>query len=105
LLATNPDITPAFLNAARTHLRETRNPSSIPLFSKISDNDAIPTPHLEHVLRRVRTLYGAGLGIESIGILASVIRATIGVRWQEGGEAAAALIAIDMDISQAIQVN
>ncbi|KAF9523695.1 hypothetical protein CPB83DRAFT_775083 [Crepidotus variabilis] len=106
LLATGPPgITPAFTNAARCCLRQTNckvNPYL--LFSKQSrDSPATPLPHLQDVLTRARSLFGAGMGFASLGLLSSIVRATIGLRWEEDGDMADFLAIIDSDITQAIQ--
>jgi len=108
LLATGPaGITPAFTNAARTRLRQTNyrvNPYA--LFSKQTrDSPPTPLPHLHDVLTRARSLYGAGMGFASLGLLASIVRATVGLRWEDEGDMADFLAVIDSDISQAIQVS
>ncbi len=41
----------------------------------------------------------------SLSLLASVVRSTIGLRWEEEGEVADFLAIIDSDITQAIQVS
>jgi len=41
----------------------------------------------------------------SLSLLASVVRATIGLHWEEEGEVADFLAIIDSDITQAIQVS
>ena len=45
------------------------------------------------------------MGFASLGILDSVVRATIGLRWKEDGEMSDILALVDADISQAIQVS
>lgn len=45
------------------------------------------------------------MGFASLGVLESVVRATIGLRWEEGGELSDILALVDADISQAIQVS
>ena len=55
------------------------------------------------MLRRARTLYGAGLGFAGLGLLAGVVRATLGLRWDPDGPTADALAAVDADIAQAMQ--
>lgn len=45
------------------------------------------------------------MGFASLGILASVIRATIGLRWDNDGDMADVLAVIDADVGQAIQVS
>jgi hypothetical protein len=44
------------------------------------------------------------MGFASLGILSSIVNATIGLRWEEDGAMAHILAVIDADISQAIQV-
>jgi hypothetical protein len=110
LLATGPNtFRPAFTIAARSRLRQTnakKSSSSFPLFTKRpSDGTIVPTPHLNDVLTRARSLYGAGMGFASLGILASVVRATLGIQWEADGEMTDALAVIDADIGQAIQVR
>lgn len=108
ILATGPPgITPAFTNAARSRLRQTNckvNPYL--LFRKQTHNSpAIPLPHLHDVLTRARSLFGAGMGFASLSLLASIIRGTIGLRWEDDSDMADFLAAIDSDITQAIQVS
>lgn len=45
------------------------------------------------------------MGFASLGTLASVVRATIGIQWEEDSDMADALAVVDADISQAIQVR
>ncbi|KAF8147886.1 hypothetical protein B0H34DRAFT_278029 [Crassisporium funariophilum] len=107
LLATGPPgVAPAFTNAARSRLRQTSKslPSPYHLFQKQTrDKPSAPLPHLHDVLTRARSLYGAGLGFASLGLLASIVRATIGLRWEDDGDMADILAVIDVDIGQAIQ--
>jgi len=65
----------------------------------------VPTSQLNEALSRARTLYGAGMGFASLGILESVVRATVGLRWEDVGELSDILALVDADISQAIQVS
>jgi hypothetical protein len=62
-------------------------------------------PPLHDLLIRARSLYGAGLGFASLGVLSSIVRATIGLRWEDEGDMADILAVIDADIGQAIQVS
>lgn len=108
LLASGPPgITPAFTNAARSCLRQTSykvNPYVF--FSKQTrDSPATPLPHLHDVLTRARSLFGAGMGFSSLSLLASIVRATIGLQWEDEGDMADFLAVIDSDITQAIQVR
>ena len=45
------------------------------------------------------------MGLASLGVLESVVRGTIGLRWEEMGEMSDVLTLVDADISQAIQVD
>lgn len=45
------------------------------------------------------------MGFASLGVLASIVRASIGLRWEEDGVIADILAVIDADIGQAIQVS
>jgi len=76
------------------------------LFSKQTlGSPATPLPHLRDVLTRARSLFGAGMGFASLGLLSSIVRATIGLRWEDEGDMADFLAVIDSDITQAIQVR
>ncbi|KAF8801751.1 hypothetical protein BYT27DRAFT_7226664 [Phlegmacium glaucopus] len=107
LLATGPPgVAPAFTSAARSRLRQTNTKmqSSPYLFQKQTwDKPSAPMPPLHDLLTRARSLYGAGLGFASLGVLSSIVRATIGLRWENCGDMADILAVIDADISQAIQ--
>ncbi|TFK32754.1 hypothetical protein BDQ12DRAFT_476291 [Crucibulum laeve] len=108
LLATGPPgIVPAFTNAARSRLRQTNAkvvPSTSSLFRRQAhDAPSAPTQHLYDTLARARSTYGAGMGFASLGILTSIIRATVGLRWEDDGDMADILAVIDADIGQAIQ--
>jgi hypothetical protein len=45
------------------------------------------------------------MGFASLSLLASIVRATIGLRWEDEGDMADFLAVIDSDITQAIQVR
>jgi hypothetical protein len=62
-------------------------------------------PCLHDILTRARSLYGAGLGFASLAVLSSIVRATIGLRWDDDGDMADILAVIDADIGQAIQAS
>lgn len=60
------------------------SPESINSTRRLKKNRGItiaPGPELHGVLVRARSLYGAGLGLESLRVLAEVVRATIGHQW------------------------
>ncbi|KAL4062829.1 hypothetical protein V8B97DRAFT_2106247 [Scleroderma yunnanense] len=108
LLATGtPSLASAFTDAARTRLRQTsakRIANTNGLFETGIDGIyAIPTTNLDNILARCRSLYGAGMGFASLGLLTSIVSATVGLRWEWDGCMAATLAVIDTDISQAIQ--
>ena len=109
LLATGPPgLVPAFTSAARSRLRQTNSKvhSSPYLFQRQTrDKPSSPMPSLHDLLTRARSLYGAGLGFASLGLLSSIVRATIGLRWEDDGDMADILAVIDADIGQAIQVS
>ncbi|KAN0080432.1 hypothetical protein V8E55_009998 [Tylopilus felleus] len=108
LLATGtPSLAASFTAAARARLRQTnakRIATTNGLFATGPDGiHVIPTSELEKVLARARSLYGAGMGFSGLSLLSSVVKATIGLRWQQEGPMADILAVIDMDICQAIQ--
>jgi hypothetical protein len=65
--------------------------------------NSAPTRGLHDALAHARSLYGAGMGLASLGIFASVVRVTHDLRWKDDGEAADMLTLVDGDICQAIQ--
>lgn len=110
LLATGtPSLAAAFTAAARSRLRQTsarRIATTNGLFTTSHNGiHAIPTQELDNALARARSLYGAGMGFASLGILSSIVKATVGLRWEEDGAMADVLAVIDADISQAMQVG
>ncbi len=62
-----------------------------------------PTSGLYDILAHARALYGAGMGLTSFGVFATIIRTSLGLRWTPFGPAADAFAVIDGDICQAIQ--
>ncbi|KAI0776536.1 hypothetical protein BD413DRAFT_602127 [Trametes elegans] len=108
MLATSPPSTAAaFTSAARQRLVRVRA-SDIPDIAGIfvadsGGNAASPTEKVDGVLVRIRTLYGSGMGFASLKILARVVGATVGLRWEEDSAMENVLALIDADISQAIQ--
>jgi hypothetical protein len=110
LLATgSPSMVSAITSAARARLLHTHfksRPRSHVLFLRgPSDDTIVPTSHLTDTLAYARTLFGAGMGFASLRVLASVVRASIGVRWELDSEMADALALVDADICQALQVR
>ncbi|KAI6022962.1 hypothetical protein PISMIDRAFT_353892 [Pisolithus microcarpus 441] len=107
LASGSPGLATAFTDAARTRLRQTiakRIANANGLFeTEIDGIHAVPTPSLDNILARIRSLYGAGMGFASLGLLASIVKATIGLRWEREGPMATTLAVIDTDITQAIQ--
>lgn len=98
-----------FTTTARSRLCQTNakcppNPSTL-FTRRQSDGGITPTPQLTEALARARSLYGAGMGFASLGVLEAVVKATIGLRWEAGSEMSEILALVDADISQAIQVK
>ncbi|KAF8890947.1 hypothetical protein BD779DRAFT_1515382 [Infundibulicybe gibba] len=108
LLATGtPNLASAFTSTARSRLHQTDakavpNPYSLFKYQP-RDRLCAPSHQLQDTLKRARSLYGAGMGFASLGILASIVRGTIGLQWPEDGDMANTLAIIDADIGQAIQ--
>ena len=108
MLATSPpSAAQAFTAAARERLQRT-DAAAIPDVSNVfaaepDGRAAVPTERLQEVLIRGRTLYGSGMGFASLKVLARVVGATVGLRWDSGGPMEDVLALIDTDISQAIQ--
>jgi len=105
LASTPPSTAQAFTKAARSRLA---NPNASPLphsqmLFYFDGAELTPTSALYDILAHVRALYGAGMGLTSFGVLATVIRTSLGLRWTSFGAAAEAFALIDGDICQAIQ--
>ena len=102
-----PGITPAFTNAARRRLRQTSYKVNPYVFfnKQTCDSPATPLPHLHDVVTHARSLFGAGMGFASLALLVTIVRATIGLQWEDEGDMADFLAVIDSDITQAIQVS
>ncbi|ESK92973.1 hypothetical protein Moror_8976 [Moniliophthora roreri MCA 2997] len=99
-----PGIAPTFTGVARTYLG--RNPLIVHDQSLVEDDSAgntVPTEQFGEVLTRARSLYGVGMGFSGLDILASIVKSTVGRRWDENGEFAQILVNVDSDITQAIQ--
>ncbi|KAG5641462.1 hypothetical protein DXG03_005139 [Asterophora parasitica] len=110
LLATNsPNLANSFTTAARHRLRQTTARASINPYALFIPQShtapAAPTQHLHDVLTRARSLYGAGMGFTSLNVLATLVRASVGLRWEDESELAELLAVIDADIGQAIQAS
>ncbi|KAI6147756.1 hypothetical protein BKA82DRAFT_999614 [Pisolithus tinctorius] len=107
LASGSPGLASAFTDAARIRLRQTiakRIANTNGLFEPELDGiHAAPSSSLDNTLARIRSLYGAGMGFASLGLLVTIVKATIGLRWGRDGSMAAMLAVIDTDISQAIQ--
>ncbi|TFK83493.1 hypothetical protein K466DRAFT_554979 [Polyporus arcularius HHB13444] len=108
MLATSPpSVAQAFTSAARQRLLRVDAaalPDTTGMFSPGSgQKTASPSEKLQGILIRTRTLYGSGMGIASLNILARIVSATVGLRWEEDSAMEGVLADIDADISQAIQ--
>ncbi|KAH9988596.1 hypothetical protein BJV77DRAFT_964309 [Russula vinacea] len=101
-----PSTAQAFTKAARSRL-SSPNASPLPhpqiLFYLDGGVEPTPTTGLYDILAHARALYGAGMGLTSFGVFASIIRTALGLRWTSFGAAADAFALIDGDICQAIQ--
>ncbi len=109
-LATDPTMTSTFTLAARQRLTQVHSsvrptyPSHSLFRQRECDGRTVAGSELSSVLVRARSLYGAGLGLDSLRVLASVVRATIGHQWEkEDGNLEMIFAEIDADISQALQ--
>lgn len=102
-----PSIGSTFSAAARSRLCQSGASTGRvrgPLFKRDThDGSMHPTENLRDTLRRARCLFGAGLGFASLVVLAVVVRATIGLRWNAENEMSDILAEVDADICQAIQ--
>lgn len=102
-----PSIGSTFSAAARSRLIQSGASTGRvqgPLFKRNAhDGRMHPSEHLQDTLRRARCLFGAGLGFASLLVLAVVVRATIGLRWNVENEMSDILADVDADICQAIQ--
>lgn len=102
-----PSTAQAFTKAARSRLsspnanRPLPHPQQILFF--FDGVEPTPTADLYDILAHARALYGAGMGLTSFGVFATVVRTSLGLRWTPFGPAADAFAVIDGDICQAIQ--
>ena len=108
MLATSPPtVAQAFTAAARQRLLRvdaTAIPDVTGIFTSESGGKAAaPTQKLHDILIRTRTIYGSGMGIASLQVLARIVGATAGLRWEDNSDMEAVLAEVDADISQAIQ--
>jgi len=110
LLATSPPtVSTSFISAARSCLSQSlHNGMSKPsaLFETRDDHGhyrIVPSAKLGGLLAYTRSLYGAGMGFDSIDVLSGIVRATSGLRWDSQDGLIDVLAVIDADISQAIQ--
>jgi hypothetical protein len=100
-----PSTAQAFTKAARSRL-SSANAISLPrsqILFYYDGADPTPTSGLYDTLAHARALYGAGMGLTSFGVFATIIRSSLGLRWTPFGAAADAFALIDGDICQAIQ--
>jgi len=109
LTTSPPDVSASFVDAARGCLRQTLNKGmgkSPALFEMREERGrcyVAATPKLNSLLAYTRSLYGAGMGFDSIDVLTGVVRATTGLRWDQTDALADVFAVIDTDICQAIQ--
>ncbi|THH04177.1 hypothetical protein EW145_g5710, partial [Phellinidium pouzarii] len=110
MLATSPpNVAASFVSAARGCLTQSlqRGMAKQSALFETRDRhgrvDITPSAKLSGLLAYTRTLYGAGMGFDSIEVLSGVVRATAGLRWDPEDRLVDVLAAVDADISQAIQ--
>jgi hypothetical protein len=94
-----PGFASAFAAATRSRCGQFLSADLCFFTQKSNGQEASPT-HSYVKLIQARTLYGAGMGFVSLSILAAVVKATAGLRWEEGGEMADALTEVDTDLGQ-----
>ncbi|CAK5276925.1 unnamed protein product [Mycena citricolor] len=105
-----PGVAGALATAARARLveqtEEIRGTETLTLFVTTSAKETktidAPAPALFDLLRRARALYGCGMGFASLGVLATIVDASLGARWFND-QTAELLAVVDSDIAQAIQ--
>ncbi|KAF8659468.1 hypothetical protein AX16_001835 [Volvariella volvacea WC 439] len=107
MLATGPPgLATCFSNSARSQMLATSKTKPLPpthhLFTK-HGRYVTPLPQFYETLKRVRSLYGAGLGFASLSQLAMMIRMVTEFQWESEGIMMDALITLDADIGQAVQ--
>jgi len=93
--------TAAFSSLARDHLVQTSRSQVVQQLFTTSHSPR-PTPAFHTLLRRARVLYGCGLGLESISLLARIVTALASLRWEEGGEMEDVLSVVDCDLAAAL---
>ncbi|KAJ7202592.1 hypothetical protein GGX14DRAFT_653762 [Mycena pura] len=109
LASKTPGLVAAFISSTQARLNQHQYQRPLAVFTEPdsdSDSDSDepgPAPQLLAALRRARLLFGSGLGFASLAPLTSVVRATIGRRWDADGAVAEALVMADADIAQALQ--
>ena len=110
MLATSPpSVAATFVSAARGCLSQSlqRSMSKQPALFEPRDSHGkvyfVPTAKLSGLLSYTRTLYGAGMGFDSLDILSGIVRSTSGMRWRADDSLVDVFAIIDADISQAIQ--
>jgi hypothetical protein len=106
LLSTMPPSTAhAFTKAARSRLSSSHAAAlpHLPVLFYLDGAEPMPTAELYDILAHARALYGAGMGLSSFGVFATIVRTSLGLRWTPYGAAADSFALIDGDICQAIQ--
>ncbi|EJD05264.1 uncharacterized protein FOMMEDRAFT_105495 [Fomitiporia mediterranea MF3/22] len=110
MLATSPpSVAACFVSAARGCLSQSmeRGISKQPVLFEQRERhgrvEITPSACLTSLLSYTRTLYGAGMGFESLDTLSRIVHATAGLRWDADDRLVLDLAIIDADVSQAIQ--
>ncbi|KAG7087016.1 hypothetical protein E1B28_012994 [Marasmius oreades] len=101
-----PDIAKTFNEIARGYYSskgEEYKPNYKSLFRRGEEGAVVPTEDFNEGLIHGRSLYGIGMGLAALEVLAFIVSATVGIRWREGDKLYGALVVLDSDITQAIQ--
>ncbi|KAL0060046.1 hypothetical protein AAF712_013166 [Marasmius tenuissimus] len=104
----HPGVAKTFSDVARSYYtikRESFKVKTRHLFAIGSQGEFVPTEHYEEASVQARSLYGIGMGLAALGVLSSMIKGTVGIRWDEDDKIFSALVVLDSDITQAIQVS
>ena len=109
LSSSPPNVAASFVAAARGCLSHSQQRSLVKQTGLFDTRDCqgrletVASPRLQALLSYTRSLYGAGMGFDSLDILTGIVRASSGLRWDAEDALPQELAVIDADISQAIQ--
>ena len=110
MLSTSPpSVAASFLSAARGCLNHSHQRSLIKqtgLFEtreRQGRTETVLSPRMHSLLSYTRSLYGAGMGFDSLEVLTGIVRASSGLRWNADDTLYNELAVIDADTDQAAQ--